>query len=101
MKKQLQYTPRTDVDWEEIKKDSLTYCTGNYDDNRQLAEEDVIEEMKPLWNTLKSIYFNLNMFFSRKLYEGIPEDVLSDYIKAVGLISVKPISDYVLDWMNG
>ena len=39
------YSARTDVDWNEIKKQSLKYCTGNYDDDRPLTEKDVVEEM--------------------------------------------------------
>lgn len=95
------YSPRTDVDWNEIKKESLKYFTGNYDDDRPLTEKDVVEELTPLWNALKSVDFNLNLFFSKKLYLGIPDDGLTDYIMAVGLMAVKPMSDYVVDWMNG
>lgn len=97
----IKYSPRTDVDWNEIKKESLKFCTGNYDDDIHVTEADVFEEHFPLWHALKSVDFNLNLFFSHKLYKGIPEDCLSSYIMTVGLIAVKPMSDYVVDWLNG
>lgn len=101
MQTHTKYSPRTDVDWEEIKKESLKYCTGNYDDGRSVTEADVVEDLIHLWNALKSVDFNINLFFSQKLYLEIPDDGLTGYILTVCLMAVKPISVFVVDWMNG
>ena len=95
------YSPRTDVDWNQLKKDTLKYVCGNYDDGRVVTEDDIYEEFIPLWNALKSVDFDLNLFFSRKLYEDVPEDGLSGYITTVCLFYAKPISVYLVDWFNG
>ena len=95
------YCPRTDVDWDEIKIESLKYCTGYYGGGRLLKEEDVIIEFRPLWNSLKRVNYNINQFFSQKLYLDIPDDGLIEYILIVCLMAVKPMSDFVVDWLNG
>ena len=101
MQTHIKYSPRTDVDWEEIKKGSLKYCAANYGVDSHLTEADVVEELRPLWNTLKSVDFDINQFFSRKLYLDIPDEGLNEYIIIVCLLAVQPMSDLVVDWLNG
>ena len=96
-----EYHPRTDVDWSQLKKDTLKYVCGNYDDGRVVTEDDIYKEFIPLWNTLKSVDFNINRFFSGKLYHNIKDcELLSDYLLTVCFTKIKPVSDYVVDLMN-
>lgn len=95
------YSPRTDVDWNQLKKDTLKYVCGNYDNGRDETENDIYEEFIPLWNALKSVDFDLNQFFSRKLYDDVPEYGLSGYITTVCLFYANPVSVYLVDWFNG
>lgn len=101
MNKQLHYKPRTDVNWIDIKKESLKYCTGYFEDDRLVTETDVLEELKPLCNALSSVNYNINDFFRKKLYLNINnKELLSEYLLTVCLTQIKPMSDYVADLMN-
>lgn len=95
------YNPRTDVDLKRFKKDTLKYVCGNYDDGRKVTKDDIFDVFIPLWNALKSVDFDMNLFFSQKLYKGVSEDWLCGYLMTVCLFYANPISVYLVDWMNG
>ena len=96
------YSPRTDVDWNEVKQDTLKYCCGVYGEDVQVTESQIIDVNMQVWTALKNVDFNLNIFFSKKAYQNIQDiELIQDYIVWVCLPLVKPLSAFYTDWING
>ena len=102
MNKQLQYNPRADIDWRQVKEDTLRYCCGRYTEDIQVTESQIMDVNMPIWTALISVDFDLNMFFSKKAYRQIRDKELTqDYILWVCLPLVNPLSEYYIDIING
>ena len=102
MKKQLQYEPRTDIEWRQVKEDTLKYCCGVYGEKIAATEEHIIDTNMPIWTVLSSVGFNMNLFFSMRAYINIQDkELIKDYIMWVCMPMVRPLSVYYVDWLNG
>lgn len=102
MNSQLEYSPRTDVDWNQIKQDTLRYCCGFIGADVKVTEAQILSINKPIWTVLSSIDFDINCFFCKKAHQIIQnKELVQDYIMWVCLPFVRPLSEYYVDIMNG
>ena len=102
MNNKLQYSPRTDIDWFQVKNDTLKYCCGVYGEDMPVTESQILDINMPIWTVLSSVGFDLNMFFSMRTYMNIQDkELIKDYIMWVCMPMVRPLSVYYVDWLNG
>ena len=100
-----QYIPRGEVDKETIKKKVFAYCCDEAHENKEYKgaypDEDIDPDCLPAWEAFKRVDFDLNKFFLEECYLQIPDDHIRCQIMVECLSLVKPISDYIIEWMTG
>ena len=100
-----QYIPRGEVDKETIKKKVFAYCCDEAHENKEYKgaylDEDIDPDCLPAWKAFKRVDFDLNKFFLEECYLQIPDDHIRCQIMVECLSLVKPISDYIIEWMTG
>ena len=100
-----QYIPRSEVDKETIKKKVFAYCCDEAHENKEYKgdylDEDIDPDCLPAWKAFKRVDFDLNKFFHEECYLQIPDDHIRCQIMVECLSLVKPISDYIIEWMTG
>ena len=100
-----QYSPRGEVDKEIIKKKVFAYCClekyENKEYTRTYRDEDIDPDCLSAWEAFKRVDFDLDRFFLEECYLRIPDSHIRCQILVECLQLVKPISDYIIDWMTG
>lgn len=100
-----QYIPRGEVDKETIKKKVFAYCCDEAHENKEYKgaylDEDIDPDCLPAWKAFKRVDFDLNKFFLEECYLQIADDHIRCQIMVECLSLVKPISDYIIEWMTG
>lgn len=79
-----QYTPRGEVDRETLKSKVLNYYS----------------DCLPVMEAFQRVDFDMDRFFLEDDYKLIDDDIRC-HVLVDCLRQVKPISDYVVEWMNG
>lgn len=100
-----QYSPRGEVDKEIIKKKVFAYCCLDKYENKEYTgtyiDEDIDPDCLPAWEAFKRVDFDLDRFFLEECYLRIPDSHIRCQILVECLQLVKPISDYIIEWMTG
>lgn len=100
-----QYIPRGEVDKETIKKKVFAYCCDEAHENKEYKgaylDEDIDPDCLPAWEAFKRVDFDLDKFFLEGCYMLIADDHIRCQILVECLSLVKPISDYIIEWMTG
>lgn len=100
-----QYTLRGEVDKETLKKKVFAYCCDEAHENKEYKgaypDEDIDPDCLPAWEAFKRVDFDLDKFFLEGCYMLIPDNHIRCQILVDCLSLVKPISDYIIEWMTG
>ena len=100
-----QYTPRGELDTETLKKKVFAYCCIEEYENKEYTgtyrDEDIDTDCLPAWAAFKQADFDLDKFFLEECYLLIPDSHIRCQILVECLRLVKPISDYIIEWMTG
>jgi hypothetical protein len=100
-----QYKPRNEVDKETLKKKVFAYCCIEEYENKEYTgtyrDEDIDTDCLPAWEAFKQADFDLDKFFLEECYLLIPDSHIRCQILVECLRLVKPISDYIFEWMTG
>lgn len=99
------YLPRGEVNKETLKRKVFAYCCLEEYDSKEhkgtYLDEDIDPDCLPAWKAFKRVDFDLNKFFLEECYLQIPDDHIRCQIMVECLSLVKPISDYIIEWMTG
>ena len=100
-----QYKPRNEVGKETLKKKVFAYCCIEEYENKEYTgtyrDEDIDPDCLSAWEAFKQVDFDLDRFFLEKSYLLIPDSHIRCQILVECLRLVKPISDYIIEWMTG
>ena len=99
------YLPRGEVNKETLKRKVFAYCCLEEYDSKEhkgtYLDEDIDPDCLPAWEAFKRVDFDLDKFFLEESYLQIPDDHIQCQIMVECLSLVKPISDYIIEWMTG
>ena len=100
-----QYKPRNEVGKETLKKKVFAYCCIEEYENKEYTgtyrDEDIDPDCLPAWKAFKRVDFDLDRFFLEDCYLLIADGHIRCQILVECLSLVKPISDYIFEWMTG
>lgn len=100
-----QFEPRCEVDKATLKKKVFGQCCLEEYEGKEYngiyQDEDIDPNCMTAWEAFKQADFDLDRFFIDEYYLLIPDDNLRCHILVECLLLVKPISDYVIEWMAG